>query len=79
MQISYPSTPNALALSDRIFNRLARRRRELGINQNALDNHIGCADSLVTKWVCRVRRPSARNLACWMAALEFEVVVTPLE
>jgi hypothetical protein len=74
-QVSCPVTPDALALYDDLIKGLVARRRSLGLSQNALDDRIGCADGLISKWECGMRRPSAWNLACWMAALDCEVSI----
>lgn len=79
MKVCYPETPGSLALYDEIIDQLAKRRREKSISQRDLDEIIGCASGLVGKWETKARRPSAWNLACWIAALECRVRVNGQE
>ena len=48
---------------------LADRRRELQIPSRDLDVIIDCADGLVSKWECGLKRPSALMLLRWIKSL----------
>jgi transcriptional regulator with XRE-family HTH domain len=52
-----------------IIEELIARREALGISQLELDERLGNASGLVSKWECGMRRPTGFNLACWMQAL----------
>lgn len=46
---------------------MIRQRR--GLRQVDVDDMIGCAERLVSKWECRDRYPSAYFLLLWAQAL----------
>lgn len=62
-----------------LIQRFVRRRRALGIAQVALDERLGVASGLVSKWECGDRIPSLFMLQVWADGLgyTFQVVPTP--
>lgn len=44
-------------------------RKETGQSQSDLDKVIGCAEGLVSKWECGMRKPGAFLFSCWADAL----------
>ncbi len=47
------------------------RRHEMGLTQIEVNDMIGVADKLVSKWECGMRRPNVYNLYNW-AGLQLE-------
>ncbi|NQU56675.1 MAG: helix-turn-helix transcriptional regulator [Rhodospirillales bacterium] len=55
-----------------------RRRRKLGLSQEAVNDRIGCADGLVGKWECGIRTPTPRSFAEWSRALGVRLELVPV-
>lgn len=54
---------------DPIIDHLVMIRQRRGLRQVDVDDMIGCAERLVSKWECRDRYPSAYFLLLWAQAL----------
>lgn len=54
---------------DPIIDKLIEVRVQRGLRQVDVDEIIGCAERLVSKWECRDRYPSAYFLLLWAQAL----------
>jgi len=52
---------------------LVKRREDLKISQEKLNEIIGVADNLVGKWECGMRLPSGFLLYCWTQALGLQI------
>ena len=52
---------------------LVERRKQLEIPSRDLDIIIECADGLVSKWECGLKRPSALMLMRWIDALHLNI------
>lgn len=48
---------------------MIKRRKDLGLTQEDIDNKLGVADRLVSKWECGLRTPTSFHLYCWADAL----------
>lgn len=69
------ATPEGRAVFEPLVQQLIAARRQRKLRQEDLDRMIGCADRLVSKWECGVRRPSAYFLLLWAQALEVKLTV----
>jgi|TARA_R110000744_G_scaffold40658_3_gene92272 transcriptional regulator with XRE-family HTH domain len=56
---------------------LVKERRRQGISQHALDHEIGFTNSLVSRWECGDRTPSAFALFVWAEALGLDIKLEP--
>ena len=56
---------------------LARRRREIGLSQRDLDQHLRVATGVIAKWESGFRSPTGYNLSCWARALGCDIVLVP--
>tara|TARA_R100001530_G_scaffold54610_1_gene40287 strand:+ start:3675 stop:3926 length:252 start_codon:yes stop_codon:yes gene_type:complete len=56
-----------------LISKLIKRREELNISQEKLNEKIGVADNLVAKWECGMRLPSGFLLYCWTQALNLKI------
>jgi len=52
-----------------------KRRHKLKITQMELNDRIGVADKLVSKWECGMRRPNVYNLYNWAEALKCKITL----
>jgi DNA-binding XRE family transcriptional regulator len=52
-----------------VIDQLILRRKALGLTQPDLNDRIGVADRLLSKWECGERMPSGFLLFCWARAL----------
>ena len=48
---------------------LAAKRHSIGLTQDDLNEQLGYADRLVSKWECGLKRPSALMLLRWIKSL----------
>ena len=58
-----------------LIRRLIARRHELGIGSRHLDQQLGFADGLVSKWEAGIYSPSLFNLCCWCDALGVHLAI----
>ena len=54
-------------------------RKQMGISQLEMDEILGVAKGLVSKWECGIRKPSGWLFCCWAEALNAEILVKPKE
>jgi transcriptional regulator with XRE-family HTH domain len=59
----------------KLINQMIKRREQLGLSQDELEEKIGVADALVAKWEVGIRKPSGFLLFCWADALECDLVL----
>ena len=52
-----------------IIPQFVTRRKELGISQLEMDEIVGVAKGLVSKWECGIRKPSGYLFCIWADAL----------
>tara|TARA_R100001594_G_C3957788_1_gene244579 strand:+ start:574 stop:780 length:207 start_codon:yes stop_codon:yes gene_type:complete len=60
-----------------LINKLKKIRTEKNITQIELNSRIGYTDSLVSRWECGDRSPSAFALFAWVEALGYELTIQP--
>ena len=51
----------------------------MGISQLEMDEILGVAKGLVSKWECGIRKPSGWLFCCWAEALNAEIVIKKKE
>lgn len=49
------------------------RRHKMGLTQMDVNEQIGVADKLVSKWECGMRRPNVYNLYNWAEVLKCKI------
>ena len=52
-------------------------RKKLKISQLEMDEVLGVAKGLVSKWECGIRKPSGCLFCCWADALGMQITLTP--
>ena len=52
-------------------------RKNKGISQLEMDEILGVAKGLVSKWECGIRKPSGWLFCCWADALDMQITLTP--
>ena len=52
---------------------LTAKRHSIGLTQDDLNERLGYADRLVSKWECGDRNPSTFAFECWTNTLEMDV------
>jgi len=52
-------------------------RKKLKISQLEMDEVLGVAKGLVSKWECGIRKPSGWLFCCWADALGMQITLTP--
>lgn len=62
-------------LFDPVIDQLIAARHARGLRQEDVNQMIGCADRLVSKWECREKYPSAYFLVLWAQALNVKLTV----
>ncbi|KAB8155082.1 helix-turn-helix domain-containing protein [Kordia sp. TARA_039_SRF] len=72
MKITYPHKTRNDFLKG-IVSQLVARRKELGLTQDDVNDLLGVADRLVSKWECGSRTPTSFNLHCWAEALKSDL------
>jgi len=50
-------------------------RKKRNISQLEMDEILGVAKGLVSKWVCGIRKPSGWLFCCWAEALGAEITL----
>lgn len=53
---------------------LAKRRYDLRMTQEELNYKLGMSDSMLNKWECGARSPTAFHLFCWADALNGRMI-----
>ena len=70
-----PSQPKKK--NDRFWNDVIlpfiERRHKMGLTQIEVNERIGVADKLVSKWECSMRRPNVYNLYNWAEVLKCKI------
>lgn len=62
-------------LFDPVIDQLIAARKARGLRQEDVNEMIGCADRLVSKWECREKYPSTYFLVLWAQALNVKLTV----
>lgn len=65
--------PSLFAFEERLIDQFRKRRQLLGLTQTQLQEKIGVADNLISKWEVGMRKPSGFLLFCWADALGCEL------
>ena len=52
-------------------------RKKKGISQLEMDEILGVAKGLVSKWEVGIRRPSGYLFCCWADSLKMEIKLVP--
>lgn len=60
---------------DTVIPQFVEQRKKLGLSQSRLDEMIGCARGLVSKWEVGIRKPSGFLFCCWANALKCTLVL----
>ena len=71
------STLCSMTAYKELIQELVKVRQKTGQSQSELDVVIGCAEGLVSKWECGMRKPGAFLFSCWADALECKIQLTP--
>lgn len=72
-------TVEGTAYLDTLIRQFAHRRETLGLSQQKINDAIGIADRLLSKWECGVRNPSLFLAFCWADTLGCDLVLLPKE
>jgi len=56
-----------------IIPQFVEQRKKLNLSQSAIDDVIGCAKGLVSKWEVGIRKPSGFLFCCWADALKCSI------
>jgi transcriptional regulator with XRE-family HTH domain len=59
-----------------IIPQFVARRKELSISQLEMDEIVGVAKGLVSKWECGIRKPSGYLFCVWADALGMQINLT---
>ena len=60
-----------------IITQFIAARKKLKISQLEMDEVLGVAKGLVSKWECGIRKPSGWLFCCWADALGMTITLTP--
>jgi len=60
---------------DQVIPQFVKIRKDMGISQLEMDEILGVAKGLVSKWECGIRKPSGWLFCCWAEALDAEIVI----
>jgi len=79
-----PRTPNPKRLPKKaqrylrgLIAQLVARRKELGYTQDELNERMGFAERLLSKWESATTMPGAFSFYCWADALDAKLVLVP--
>ncbi len=75
-KIDYANLPNRDGFLFEIIVQFVKRRNELNLTQEEVDNLMGTADRLVSKWESGERIPTPFNFYCWAQALKSQLLLT---
>ena len=64
---------------DKLITQFVSKRHELGLSQMDLDEKIGVARGLVSKWEVGIRKPSGFLFCIWAESLECELILQKKE
>ena len=64
-----------LQYHNQVIPQFVKLRKEKSISQLEMDEILGVAKGLVSKWECGIRKPSGWLLCCWAEALKAELVI----
>ena len=67
------------ALYDELILQLVARRKELGWTQEMVNDDLGVADRLVSKWECGMKYPNFRHILMWTDILNCRLVIQDLD
>tara|TARA_R100001377_G_scaffold77220_1_gene54408 strand:- start:2457 stop:2687 length:231 start_codon:yes stop_codon:yes gene_type:complete len=56
-----------------VIPQFVEQRKKLKLSQSAIDDVIGCAKGLVSKWEVGIRKPSGFLFCCWADALKCSI------
>ncbi len=59
----------------KVVGQLIKKRNKLGLTQETVNDMVGIADRLLSKWECGDKTPTSFNLYCWAEALNCEIVL----
>ena len=80
---SMNSLPNILNETtphyDQLILKLIHRRQELGMTQEHVNQEIGVADRLVSKWECGMKYPNFRHILLWASALNCRITIEVID
>ena len=62
---------------DKVISQFVIKREQLGLTQSNLDDILGVAKGLVSKWEVGIRKPSGFLFCCWAEALDCEIILKP--
>tara|TARA_R110000824_G_scaffold382843_1_gene576126 strand:+ start:144 stop:377 length:234 start_codon:yes stop_codon:yes gene_type:complete len=51
------------------------QRKKLKLSQSSVDDLIGCARGLVSKWEVGIRKPSGFLFCCWADSLKCSIIL----
>lgn len=58
-----------------VIPQFVEQRKKLNLSQSAIDDVIGCAKGLVSKWEVGIRKPSGFLFCCWADALQCSITI----
>ena len=64
---------------NQVIPQFVNARKAKGISQLEMDEVLGVAKGLVSKWECGIRKPSGWLFCCWADALGMTIQLTPKE
>ena len=73
------SQPSRDDFLEGVVRQFVLRRKALNLSQEDVDQKMGNADRLCSKWECGMRTPTSFNLMCWAEVLNCMLVLSPLE
>ena len=59
-----------------IITQFVAKRHKLGYTQIDMDDILGVAKGLVSKWEVGIRRPSGYLFCCWADSLDMKITLT---
>ena len=62
---------------NQVISQFVVARKNKGISQLEMDEILGVAKGLVSKWECGIRKPSGWLFCCWADALDMQITLTP--
>ena len=64
---------------NQVIPQFVQLRKKLNISQLEMDEILGVAKGLVSKWECGIRKPSGWLFCCWAEALNAEIIIKQKE